>query len=117
MLFLSYYQSNMAKCHFRKIDRKCQIFCVTSLKAQYAYNQWQIMKIQQVATCMLHLNNDLFLYAFVDCSTNIEVMIMELLEYMAVRSKLNCSLLYHLSRSLSKKRDLNDELTAWCTDQ
>ena len=33
------------------------------------------------------LNNDLFLYAFVDCSTDIEVVIMELLEYMAVCAK------------------------------
>ena len=40
----------MAKRHFQKIERKCQIFSVTSLKAQYAHNQWQIIKIQQVAT-------------------------------------------------------------------
>ena len=38
------------------------------------------------------LNNNLFLYAFVDCSTNIEVVITELLEYMAVRAKMNRSL-------------------------
>ena len=35
------------------------------------------------------LNNDLFLYAFVDCSTDIEVVITELLEYMAVCAKVN----------------------------
>ena len=35
------------------------------------------------------LNNDLFLYAFVDCSTDIEVVITE---YMAVRAKVNRSL-------------------------
>ena len=35
------------------------------------------------------LNNDLLLYAFVDCSTDIEVVITELLEYMAVRAKAN----------------------------
>ena len=34
----------------RKIDRKCQMFSVTSPQAQYAYNQWQIMKIQQAAS-------------------------------------------------------------------
>ena len=38
------------------------------------------------------LNNDLFLYAFVDCSTDIEVVITELLEYMAVHAKVNRSL-------------------------
>ena len=38
------------------------------------------------------LNNDLFLYAFVDCSTDIEVKITELLECMAVRTKVNRSL-------------------------
>ena len=38
------------------------------------------------------LNNNLFLYAFVDCSTDIEVVIMELLEYMAVCAKVNRSL-------------------------
>ena len=36
--------------------------------------------------------NNLFLYAFVDCSADIEVVIMELLEYMAVRAKVNRSL-------------------------
>ena len=40
----------------------------------------------------LALNNDLFLYAFVDCSTDIEVVITELLDYMAVRAKVNHSL-------------------------
>ena len=38
------------------------------------------------------LNNDLFLYVFVECSTDIEMVITELLEYMAVCSKVNCSL-------------------------
>ena len=38
------------------------------------------------------LNKDLFLYAFVDCSTDIEVVITELLEHMAVRAKVNRSL-------------------------
>ena len=38
------------------------------------------------------LNNDLFLYAFVDCSADMEVVITELLEYMAVRAKVNRSL-------------------------
>ena len=38
------------------------------------------------------LNNDLFLYTFVDCSTDIEVVITELLEYMAIRAKVNRSL-------------------------
>ena len=37
-------------------------------------------------------NNDLFLYAFVDCSTDIEVVIIGLLEYVAVRAKVNRSL-------------------------
>ena len=41
--------SNMAKRHFQKIDCNCQIFSVTSPKAQYVDNQWQIRKIQQVA--------------------------------------------------------------------
>ena len=49
------------------------------------------MKIQQVAMYVV-LNNDLFLYAFVDYSTDIEVVITELLEYMAVRAKVNNSL-------------------------
>ena len=40
----------------------------------------------------VELNNNLFLYAFVDCSTDIEVVITELLEYMAVRTKVNRSL-------------------------
>ena len=82
----------MAKRHFRKMDRKCQIFCVMSPKAQYAYNQWRIMKIQQVAT--LRRTMILLLYAFVDCSTDIEVVITELLEYMAVRAKVNRSLTF-----------------------
>ena len=64
---------------------------MTSPKAQYVYNQWHIIKIQQVASYVV-LNNDLFLYAFVNCSTDIEVVIMELLEYMAVRAKVNRSL-------------------------
>ena len=38
------------------------------------------------------LNNDLFLYAFVDCSTDIEEVITELLEYMAEHAKVNRSL-------------------------
>ena len=40
------------------------------------------------------LNNNLFQYAIVDCSTDIEVVITELLEYMAVPSKANHSLLF-----------------------
>ena len=44
------------------------------------------MKIQQVA--MLRW----ILYAFVDCSTDIEVVITELLEYMAIHAKVNRSL-------------------------
>ena len=34
----------------------------------------------------------MLLYAFVDCSTDIEVVITELLEFMAVRTKVNRSL-------------------------
>ena len=37
-------------------------------------------------------NNALLLYAFVNCSTDIEVVITELLEFMAVRAKGNRSL-------------------------
>ena len=68
------------------------------------------MKIQQVYS-YIALNNDQLLYAFVDYSADIEVVITELLEFMAV-----CGKVYHLSQSLSMKRDLNDELTARCTD-
>ena len=49
------------------------------------------------------LNNDLFLYAFVDCSTDIEVVITELLEYMAVHAKVNRSLPF-ISKFKHEKR-------------
>ena len=38
------------------------------------------------------LNKGLFLYAFMDCSTDIEVVIIEILENMAVHSVANHSL-------------------------
>ena len=60
------------------------------------------------------LNNDLFLYAFVDCFTDIEVVITELLEHMAVRTEVNRSLPF--IPKFKQKRGLNDELTAWCTE-
>ena len=77
----------MAKRHFRKIDRKCQISCVTSPKAQYVYNQ-SMAGNENSTSSYVELNNDLFLYAFVDCSTDIEVVITELLEHMVVRKSL-----------------------------
>ena len=49
------------------------------------------------------LNNNLFLYAFVDCSTDIEVVITELLEYMAVRAKVNHSLPFILKFEQEKR--------------
>ena len=49
------------------------------------------------------LNNDLFQYAFVDCSTDIEVVITELLEYMAVHAKVNRSLPF-ISKFKHEKR-------------
>ena len=55
------------------------------------YKQWQIMKIQQVC-CYVALNIDQLLYAFVDYSADIEVVITELLEFMAVCGKVNHSL-------------------------
>ena len=52
--------------------------------------------------------------AFVKCSTYVEVVILELLEYMAERNKANRSPQFIIS--LSMKRGLNDKLAAWCTD-
>ena len=66
-----------------------------------------------LASSYAALNNNQFLYAFVDCSTDIEVVITELLEYMSVRGKANHSL--PLSQSFSMKRDLYNELMAWYT--
>ena len=91
-MFSSYCRSNMAKRHFRKIDRKCQIFSVTSPKVQYAYNKWQIMKIQQEATLRWITICSWKHLSIVLHSTDIEVVIMELLEYMVIRSKVNRSL-------------------------
>ena len=47
---------------------------------------------ENLTSSYVAFNNNLFLYVFVDCSTEIEVMITELLEYMAVRTKVNRSL-------------------------
>ena len=47
--------------------------------------------------------NNLFLYAFVDCSADIEVVITELLEYMAGRAKVNRSLPFILKFKQEKK--------------
>ena len=54
-------------------------------------------------SCYVVLNYDLFLYAIVDCSTDIEVAITELLEYMAVRAKVNRSLLFILKFKQEKR--------------
>ena len=58
------------------------------------------------------LNNDWFLYAFVDCSTDIEVVITELLEYTVMQAKASHSLPFIMTFKHTK--DLNNELIAWC---
>ena len=76
------------------------------------YNQMTDNK--NLASSYIALDNDLLLYAFINCSTDIEVVITELLEYMAVRGKANRSLPF--IPKFKQERDPNDELTAWCTD-
>ena len=66
-----------------KNNHKCLILSMTSRKAQYAYYQWQIMEIQQVAGCAT-FDNDLFLSKALGYSTDIAVLITAFLIHMLV---------------------------------
>ena len=75
---------NIAKRHFRENNRKLLIRFVTSRKAQYAYYQWQLMEIQ--ASSFATSDNDSFPSAFVECSTDIAVLIVAFLIRISVQA-------------------------------